>query len=44
VVITDLLMPERDGLEFITEVRKKHPAREDHRDVRAAGTSRGIPT
>jgi DNA-binding NtrC family response regulator len=26
VVITDLLMPERDGLEFITEVRKKHPA------------------
>jgi CheY-like chemotaxis protein len=25
VVITDLLMPERDGLEFITEVRKKHP-------------------
>ena len=22
VVITDLLMPERDGLEFITEVRK----------------------
>jgi two-component system cell cycle response regulator CpdR len=26
VVITDLLMPERDGLEFITEVRKKYPA------------------
>jgi CheY-like chemotaxis protein len=26
VVITDLLMPERDGLEFITEVRKKFPA------------------
>lgn len=26
VVITDLLMPERDGLEFITEIRKKHPA------------------
>jgi DNA-binding NarL/FixJ family response regulator len=25
VVITDLLMPERDGLEFITEVRKKFP-------------------
>jgi CheY-like chemotaxis protein len=25
VVITDLLMPERDGLEFITEIRKKHP-------------------
>ena len=25
VVITDLLMPERDGLEFITEVRKSHP-------------------
>lgn len=25
VVITDLLMPERDGLEFITEVRKQHP-------------------
>jgi CheY-like chemotaxis protein len=25
VVITDLLMPERDGLEFITEVRKKYP-------------------
>jgi CheY-like chemotaxis protein len=26
VVITDLLMPERDGLEFITEIRKKYPA------------------
>jgi CheY-like chemotaxis protein len=26
VVITDLLMPERDGLEFITEVRKKFPS------------------
>jgi DNA-binding response OmpR family regulator len=26
VVITDLLMPERDGLEFITELRKNHPA------------------
>jgi CheY-like chemotaxis protein len=26
VVITDLLMPERDGLEFISEVRKKFPA------------------
>jgi len=26
VVITDLLMPERDGLEFITEVRKKYPS------------------
>ncbi len=25
VVITDLLMPERDGLEFITEVRKTFP-------------------
>jgi CheY-like chemotaxis protein len=25
LVITDLLMPERDGLEFITEVRKKFP-------------------
>jgi DNA-binding NtrC family response regulator len=25
IVITDLLMPERDGLEFITEVRKKFP-------------------
>ncbi len=25
VIITDLLMPERDGLEFITEVRKKFP-------------------
>jgi len=25
VIITDLLMPERDGLEFITEVRKKYP-------------------
>ncbi len=25
IVITDLLMPERDGLEFITEVRKKYP-------------------
>ncbi|HEY1792243.1 MAG TPA: response regulator [Opitutaceae bacterium] len=26
VVISDLLMPERDGLEFITEVRKKFPS------------------
>jgi len=26
VVITDLLMPECDGLEFITEIRKKFPA------------------
>ncbi len=26
VVITDLLMPERDGLEFIAELRKKYPA------------------
>ena len=26
IVITDLLMPERDGLEFITETRKKYPA------------------
>jgi CheY-like chemotaxis protein len=26
VVITDLLMPERDGLEFIAEIRKKFPA------------------
>ena len=26
VVITDLLMPERDGLEFIGEIRKKFPA------------------
>ena len=25
VVITDLLMPERDGLEFISEIRKKFP-------------------
>jgi CheY-like chemotaxis protein len=25
VVITDLLMPERDGLEFIAEIRKKFP-------------------
>ena len=25
MVITDLLMPERDGLEFITELRKKYP-------------------
>jgi DNA-binding NtrC family response regulator len=25
VVITDLLMPERDGLEFITEIRKSYP-------------------
>jgi CheY-like chemotaxis protein len=26
IVITDLLMPERDGLEFITEIRKTYPA------------------
>lgn len=26
IVITDLLMPERDGLEFIAEIRKKFPA------------------
>ena len=25
VVLTDLLMPERDGLEFITDLRKKYP-------------------
>jgi DNA-binding NtrC family response regulator len=25
IVITDLLMPERDGLEFITEIRKVYP-------------------
>jgi DNA-binding NtrC family response regulator len=25
VVITDLLMPERDGLEFIAEIRKAYP-------------------
>ncbi|HMD60108.1 MAG TPA: response regulator [Opitutaceae bacterium] len=25
IVITDLLMPEHDGLEFITEVRLKYP-------------------
>ena len=24
-MITDLLMPERDGLEFITEIRQKYP-------------------
>src|SRR5580700_3896140 len=26
VVVTDMLMPEKDGLEFIAELRKKHPA------------------
>ena len=25
LVLTDMLMPERDGLEFITDIRKKHP-------------------
>jgi CheY-like chemotaxis protein len=35
IVITDLLMPERDGLEFITEVRKKFP------DVRIIAMSGG---
>jgi DNA-binding NtrC family response regulator len=26
LVLTDLLMPDRDGTELITELRKKHPA------------------
>jgi len=26
IVLTDLLMPERDGLEFIADIRKNHPA------------------
>lgn len=26
VVVTDMLMPERDGLELITEIKEKHPA------------------
>src|ERR1035438_7232469 len=28
IVITDLLMPERDGLEFITEIRSKYRSEE----------------
>ena len=35
LVITDLLMPERDGLEFIEDVRKNHP------DVRIIAMSGG---
>ncbi|MBC7369069.1 MAG: response regulator [Undibacterium sp.] len=26
VVVTDMLMPDRDGLELITEIKAKHPA------------------
>lgn len=35
VVITDVMMPERDGLEVITELRKSHPS------IRIIATSGG---
>ena len=44
LIITDLIMPNKDGIGMIIELKKDFPAVEDHRDVRRrTEPSGGLP-